>query len=130
MKALKVPFEFDPSGRTAKVEGEYPVLATYIRTLLLTRVGERVMRPTYGSQVASSLFEPMGPAFIAELEGDIKDAIANWEPDVAIMRLDVREQETTVRVDLEFRVRSNLSGETSTVSVEIDRGGTVQETTL
>ena len=130
MKALKVPFELDPSGRTAKVEGEYPVLATYIRTLLLTRVGERVMRPTYGSQVASSLFEPMGPAFIAELEGDIRDSIINWEPDVVIVRLDVREQETTIRVDLEFRVRSNLSEETSTISVEIDRGGTVQETTL
>lgn len=130
MKALKVPFEFDPSGRTAKVEGEYPVLATYLRTLLLTRIGERVMRPTYGSEVAGALFEPMSPAFRAELEGDIRDAVTAWEPDASVTALDVAEDGSTLRVELEFRARSNLSEESSTVSVEIDRGGTVEETLL
>lgn len=130
MKALKVPFEFDPSGRTAKVEGEYPVLATYLRTLLLTRIGERVMRPVYGSEVAGALFEPMGPNFRAELEADIRDAVISWEPDAEVMNLRLTEDETTLKVDLEFRARSNLSGESSTISVEIDRGGTVQETLL
>lgn len=130
MKALKVPFEFDPSGRTAKVEGEYPVLATYLRTLLLTRIGERVMRPTYGAEVAGALFEPMGPNFRAELEADIRDAVISWEPDAEVTNLRLTEDETTLKVDLEFRARSNLSGESSTISVEIDRGGTVQETLL
>lgn len=130
MKALKVPFEFDPSGRTAKVEGEYPVLATYLRTLLLTRIGERVMRPTYGSEVASALFEPMGPSFRAELEADIRDAVTTWEPDAQVMALRLAESESVLKVDLEFRARSNLSEESSTISVEIDRGGTVEETLL
>ncbi|MCA1781558.1 MAG: GPW/gp25 family protein [Dermatophilaceae bacterium] len=128
MKSLKVPFEFDPSGRVAKVEGEYPVLATYIRTLLLTRIGERVMRPEYGSMVMESVFEPMGPRFRAELEADIQDAMRDWSPETEVTRIDLQERESTLSVDLEFRARSNLSGETSTLSVEIDRGGVVEET--
>lgn len=130
MRALKVPFEFDPSGRVAKVEGEFPVLATYIRTLLLTRIGERVMRPTYGSTVMDALFEPMGPRFRAELEADIHDAVRTWEPEAEIMALELHEEESSVNVELAFRARSNLSGAASTVSVEIDRGGVVQETAL
>jgi len=109
MKTIRVPFEFDPSGRTAKVEGEFPVLATYIRTLLLTRIGERVMRPTYGSAVMDAVFEPMGPRFRAELEADIQDAVRTWEPEAEIMALELHEEESTLNVELAFRAPNNIS---------------------
>lgn len=131
MRALKVPFEVDPTGRSSSVEGEYPVLATYLRMLLLTRIGERVMRPTYGSMLQESLFEGIDDVFIAELDGDVRDAVRDWEPDVEIVALNFETvQESRINVELVFRVRSNLSGETSAVAVEIDAGGTVEEMDL
>lgn len=130
MRALKVPFEIDPSGRISTVEGEYPVLAAYIHALLMTRRGERVMRPGFGSSLPEAVFEPLGTVFEAELEGDIRDAIRLWEPDVEIHEVNFSTwEETQITVEVIFSVRSNLAGAASTVSVVIDVGGTVEEGT-
>lgn len=131
MITLETPFGFSPDGRTSRVSGEYPVLATYIRNLLLTRIGERVMLPDYGSEVASALFEPMGPNYEAELQGDIRDAIRVWEPGAEVVDVTIRQEETAFHIDVSFRARSNLEDDrVATLSVSIDVGGTVQETIL
>jgi uncharacterized protein len=129
VRTLKVPFEIAPTGKVAHVEGEYAVLATYLRSLLMTRIGERVMRPTYGSRVQESLFEGLGPQLEAELDGDIRDAVRAWEPQIEIMGLRFETNDSTLGIELEFRSRSNLSDDSvTTLSVSIDRGGTVEET--
>jgi Bacteriophage baseplate protein W len=97
----------DPGGRLRYVEGEEDVEQA-LRIVLLTRLSERVMRPTFGSAVASYLFLPGSQKYLGLLEGAVREAIRDWEARVDL--LDARaeadaEDPTLVTVSIDYRVR-------------------------
>ena len=52
-----------------------------LRNLLLTRVGERVMQPDFGTTLHNVLFEPMDDEqFEEKLTGSITDKVELWLP--------------------------------------------------
>jgi len=130
MRALKVPFEFDPSGRTAKVEGDYAVAAQHLRSLIMTRVGERVMLRRYGTRTRDAVFEPVSDLLVAEILDDLRDAVAQWEPDIRINEIESRVvDDSRLEFDVFFSLRSTVTGRSEVVSVSINVGGEVEETT-
>jgi uncharacterized protein len=131
VRALSVPFKIGSDGRISTVSGEFPVYATYLRSLLLTRIGERVMRPKYGSRVLDSLFEPNDETLEAELGADIRDSVSRWEPRVRVRSLvfDRNEDAGTVRITLEFEVVDIVGGGFDSVSITISGTGVVVEET-
>lgn len=52
--------------------------------LLLTNVGERVNRPTYGTILKASLFEPMTDRLVQDIQANIANQIAEFEPRVQV----------------------------------------------
>lgn len=74
--------------------------------ILMTRRGERVMRPDYGSNLFYLIDRPVNTAFMVDLYYEAVTAIHRWEPRVRItkVRADVRANgqiflDLTVRVD-------------------------------
>lgn len=57
----------------------------HIQALIMTRVGERAMRPNYGSEIWSYVFEPAPNFASAELASRLSDAIARWEPSLRVL---------------------------------------------
>lgn len=81
----------------------------HIHELILTRLGERVMRPDYGTDVWGHLFEPAPHFASAELARQITQAVQRFEPGVGIQ--DVRPIQidadgTAIAVQVSF----NLAG--------------------
>jgi Bacteriophage baseplate protein W len=92
--------------------------------LLLTRPGERVLRPTYGCELYKLLFWPNDDTTAGLAIHYVRQAIARWEPRVDRVRVDAqRNPETDSRLDilLEYRVRS--TGDEDRLSVQLDLGG-------
>lgn len=54
--ALSLPLSLDSSGNLVTVTSQEKIWADRVRIALGTRFGERVMRPTYGSEIGASLF--------------------------------------------------------------------------
>ena len=75
--------------------------------LLLTLPGERVQRPTFGTTLRSTVFEPMTDRVISDLRTNILSAINTNEP--RLINVDV--QLTTVPQDLllNITVTGNMS---------------------
>jgi len=75
------------------------ILESSVKMLLITSPGERVMEPTYGTNLRALLFEQNVP----DLEGLIKDeivrAIAMWEPRVQVVSVRVQGKERVATVD-------------------------------
>ncbi len=44
------------------------------------------MRPDFGAGLDRFVFEPLGPATLAEVEGDVRDALIAWEPRIDVER--------------------------------------------
>lgn len=52
--------------------------------ILATSIGERVMRPRFGSRLSELLFEPCNRQTLALAEQYVKDALAMWEPRINV----------------------------------------------
>ncbi|NCA72842.1 MAG: hypothetical protein EOM91_22870 [Sphingobacteriia bacterium] len=71
--------------------------------ILTTRVGERVMRPEYGSRIHELIDAPINAAFLVDLYYEAITAVHRWEPRVQVVR--VRASEVTEgRVTLDLTV--------------------------
>ncbi len=64
-----------------------------------TRLGERVMRPDYGSQIFDYLFDPFDEETKALVVEDATRIIGR-DPRVALVSIDVKELEEVLRVEI------------------------------
>jgi phage baseplate assembly protein W len=55
-----------------------------IQILLSTRLGERLMFPSYGSALRTFLFAPNNPATRKSVQEAIENSLKQWEPRIAV----------------------------------------------
>ena len=55
-----------------------------LHVLLLTALGDRVMRPSFGTQAERLVFAPGSTRYLRLLETTVRDAIRDWEPRVEL----------------------------------------------
>lgn len=63
---------------------------TNLLSLLLTRRGERIMQPDFGTGILDALFEPSTPDTSIFLTDDITNSLAYWLPYLTIEKLDIK----------------------------------------
>jgi len=103
MKAISYPFTFDPFGVVFTTEDQTKIYQDRILTLLSTAVGERPMRPTYGTNVAKAMFENQTDAVTA-VDAAIRSAIETWIPEVTIEAINISSFDPNGAVGVEVNV--------------------------
>ena len=73
-----------------------------LRNALNTRLGERAMRPNYGTRIFDLLMDPFDDETREEIIEDVTRVVER-DPRVSIINIDVFEMEHVLRVDLELR---------------------------
>jgi Bacteriophage baseplate protein W len=51
-----------------------------LHILLMTQLGERVMRPDFGTQAPRLVFAPGSVQYLRLLENTVREAVRDWEP--------------------------------------------------
>lgn len=125
---LRVPFSIGPTGRIARAEGDYDVANQFLKTLIMTRFNERVMRPGYGTRVRDNVFESLDDLTLQSLEGDLRDGIRSWGGGVQVHAIQMDVAGSRLDIDIMYTLGSTLGIAPSTMSVSIDAGGNVEET--
>ena len=79
-----------------------------LKNLLLTKKGERIFQPTFGSGLHDLLFNPATEKFEEDLENTINDAVAQWLPYVIVedINIDISKEQTDnnqAKVSLKFK---------------------------
>ena len=114
---IDFPFNFDSLGNTASTSDADHV-RDMIEQLLLTRPGERVNRPTFGSGLMHALFTPNSPQLAAALEQMTKAAVQDQLLDVIdVQALTFTAEEATLRMELQYSLKS--TGEQRTEAFEL-----------
>ena len=101
-----------------------------LKNLLLTRRGERLYLPTFGSPIPDYLFENINPSVIDDIENDIRETINFWLPYIILTSVDVQffPDQHTFTVSIVFRVTENGANVTITLFQSSDGAAIIEGT--
>jgi uncharacterized protein len=103
----KFPILPDASGCLGWVSGDDNVEQS-LQILLMTQLGERVMRSDFGTDAPRLVFAPGSVQFLQLLETTVQEAVTNWEPRVDLTSVDAEADATDpykVTVSVSYTVR-------------------------
>lgn len=107
-KGFAFPVSVDPvSGRMRMAEGEESIQqAVYL--ILMTRKGERVMRPEFGCGIHDFAFESMDFGTVSRMEESVREALILWEPRIRDIEVNITsgEKEGMMEIHIRYVVRS------------------------
>ena len=93
-----------------------------LKNLLLTKKGERIAQPEFGSGLQHLLFEPIDSEFEIKLTDTITESVEKWLPyitieDIFIDISDSNKDRNKVGVEIKFRVGEAVSLQTITFTL-------------
>lgn len=106
------PPSFENQGRSVRMVSAEEDIRQSLQILLATRLGERVMRPSFGWKREALMFETMSANFATDLRDEVKTAILFTEPRITLdnVRLEPsRETEGLIEIRIEYTIRSTNS---------------------
>jgi phage baseplate assembly protein W len=94
-----------------------------IKNLLLTKRGERILQPEFGSGLQSLLFEPNVDDLEGRIEDTINESLQQWLPYVTAEEIDIEatdelKDSNRINVSVKFRIGDNINLETVTFTVQ------------
>lgn len=102
------PVSVDPiSGRIKTAEYEEDIQQA-IYLILMTRKGERVMRPEFGCGIHDFSFAAMDFSTISQMEDSVREALILWEPRIRDIEVTISHQQTAGKLEIaiQYVVRS------------------------
>lgn len=106
---------YDTNGASYS-RSDFQLISENIKRILMTRKGERVDNPEFGSDAQKFLFMPQ--LSIDDLIAEIKNSVERWEPRVTVnsCTLSKATQDDVVEIKLDVTLKS---GESLSVGVEL-----------
>ena len=94
-----------------------------IKNLLLTKKGERILQPQFGSGLQSLLFEQNVDDLEGRIEDTINDSLKQWLPYVTAEEIDIESTDelrdnNKLNVSIKFRIGDDINLETLTFTVQ------------
>ena len=106
---LSLPLKNGDGGFFEQNFTSYNQAKSNLKNLLLTKKGERIAQPQFGSGLQSLLFEPIDSEFENKITDTITESVEKWLPyitieDIFIDISDSNKDRNKVNVELKFRV--------------------------
>ncbi len=79
-----------------------------LHILLLTAIGDRVMRPSFGTKAEKLVFAPGSVRYLRLLETSVREAVRDFEPRVDLDSVSAEvepDDDTRILVSISYRVR-------------------------
>ena len=128
--AIGVKFPFNGKGIFSKSFTTNEQASTNIKSLLLTRKGERFEQPNFGTDLLNVIFEPITSELKSFIEDTITSAVSFWLPYIDISKLDIVtfEDDNTLAHEIKISIGFTVTGTGSeqTIIIFADQNGIVR----
>jgi len=101
------PPTFTSNGKLLNIISNEDDIRSSLEILLSTRIGERIMQPTYGCDLSKLLFEPIDSSLVAYLKDLINDAILYHEARIILNDVSVNaasDMEGKVYITIDYTI--------------------------
>ena len=116
---IAFPYQTDHRGRSAAATDEEHI-RHMIEQVLFTAPGERVNRPDFGTGLMQLVFGPNSPEAASAVEFMVQGALQQWLGDVIqVENIQVESIESTLRVEVNYRLRRNQEQRVAQFSREV-----------
>ena len=120
---ITLPIQRGSDGYFAQSFKTFDQVRSNLKNLLLTKKGERILQPEFGSGLHDLLFNPATEKFEEDLESTINDAVTKWLPYVIVedINIDISKEQTDnnqAKVSLKFKQEGDQTLDTLTFLVE------------
>lgn len=106
-RGWRFPILPDETGTIRYADGEGNIEQS-LQLLLMTGLGERVMRPDFGCDAPRLVFAPGTVQYLSLLETTVRDAVRDWEPRIDLEEVraeSIADDATRVTVSIRYRIR-------------------------
>lgn len=106
------PPEFDRQAGSVLMLEEEKDIQSSLHILLSTKLGERVMQPTYGCNMDSLVFETMNLTLLTYLKDLVENAILYHEPRIELEKVVIdttNQSEGLLLIEIHYAVRTTNS---------------------
>jgi phage baseplate assembly protein W len=108
-KGLKFPIDVDPETGALATSIAEDKIRESVLLILNTSLGERVMRPNFGSGIHEQVFASINSATIGTLSFNIQEALIAWEPRIEVEKVQVSDEKASagaLLISIDYKVRS------------------------
>lgn len=112
---ITLPLERGNTGYFAQSTNTLQQIKSNFKNLMLTRKGERVMQPQFGTDVHNLVFEQITPETSDNMKLSITNAVERWMPFLELQNIEVITPAdgdvyaVTIKVDYRFRSNPNVT---------------------
>jgi len=123
--AIALPFSIDSYGRVTKTTDQSKIWADKVRSVIGTAVKERVMRPTFGTDIPSAVFENQEDS-VGRIQEVVSTSFSGQLPQLTLEQVDTSydEYSGTLTVTITYAL-PNEEIVTTTVGLIIISGNTI-----
>jgi phage baseplate assembly protein W len=123
----KFPMQFNKTTGTVEMLSDEDDIQNSLQVLLSTRIGERIMQPSYGCNMDVLLFEAINESLITYVKDLVFTAIYYYEPRINPENVSVvaTEEEGLVLVNVEYTIRTTNSRHNLVFPFYLDEGNLV-----
>ena len=98
------PPEFNNTTRQVEMVSAMEDIEESLNILLSTSLGERVMQPQYGCNLADYIFEALGSTVIGYIKDRVQNAILFYEPRIVAENIDVTQDDSADLLEGRFTI--------------------------
>lgn len=120
-KGIKFPFQKGASSFPAASSDEDLVRESLLQ-LVLTMNGERIMRPEFGSNALSFVFENNDDVLNNLLQAEIRGLVARFEPRIQVLDIGVTRRSSQIILTISYIVLSTRKTGRATVPISVPVG--------
>jgi phage baseplate assembly protein W len=102
-RAISLPFSFNSAGELSYTADEKKIIQDRLVLAIMSRPGERVMRPSFGSSVYRTLFEDENTAISIATEA-VAACFAEFFPYLVLTEvIPIQDEDGTLEIEIAYR---------------------------
>ena len=112
LKGLGYPVRLGNTGGMFSRVDDIQALKASLIQLILTRRGERVMMPSFGTDIRETVFQPLDDTTVASIHSQVVEAINTYMPGIIVQSLEVTPhmEHSTLSIKLVFSAKEEVLG--------------------
>ena len=106
-RAIALPFSFNSAGELSYTNDEKKIIQDQVVLTVMTKFGERVMRPNFGSDVQKALFENIEES-TETIKSSVATCFATWLPNLELIDVNPTIDTDNGVIDIQVEYRKGL----------------------